>query len=155
MPLIDRFLEDHRKFRQHIAQTRAAAADLPAGSIPPAPTDEDRVFAAELRRHARMESELLFPAMQRAGSEQMRQKTVAHFIAHGHDEHSSVAKRHAQVQGVNEKIQMEKWRSSFEHFAEGLTRHMELEEREIFPLARELLSQAVLADLNQKADKIP
>jgi len=154
MSLIDRFLEDHRLFRLHIAKVRASAASLPSGTVPPGITQEDRDFATRLRRHARMESELLFPAMQRAGSEQALQKTVGHFIAHGQDEHASVAKRHAEFHAT-EGTRLEKWRASLDHFAEGLTRHMELEEREIFPFAQKLLSQSILDDLDKKANKIP
>lgn len=154
MSIIDRFLEDHRAFRRHVAQSLATASALPAGAPPPTPTEEDRAFSVRLRRHARMESELLFPAMQRAGTDHTRQKTVEHFIAHGQDEHASMAKRHAEFHATSEGSRAG-WQASLDHFAEGLTRHMEFEERDIFPLARELLSPDALADLDQKADKIP
>lgn len=155
MSIIDRFLEDHRAFRHHLKKSLEIAAALPDSAAPPPPSQEDSIFTHRLRRHARMESELLFPSMQRAGTDETRQKTVKRFIDHGNDEHASVAKRHAEHQSAANDAPLDRWRSTLQHFADGIERHMQQEEQEIFPLARELLSQDVLNDLNQKAEKIP
>lgn len=155
MSIIERFLEDHREFRQHLKKALALADHLSTLSPPPSHTEEDGMFAHRLRRHARMEAELLFPALQRAGTGESREKTVKDFIDHGNDEHVSVAKRHAEYHAAANGAPLERWRFTLQQFADGLERHMQLEEQEIFPLAKELLSQAVLIDLNQKAEKIP
>ncbi len=155
MTIIERFLQDHAVFRKHLADTLALARDLPDQSPAPAVTDNDRAFAQKLRRHARMEAELLFPAMQRAGSDDVRHKTVQHYIQHGNDEHHSVAKRQAELHSSSSGTIAAPWRAALEQFADGLRRHMEREENEIFPLAQELLSPEALTELNQKADLVP
>jgi hemerythrin-like domain-containing protein len=155
MSIIDRFLEDHRAFRHHLKKSFEIAAALPDSATPPPPSQEDSIFTHRLRRHARMEGELLFPAIQRAGTDEARQKSVKRYIDHGNDEHISVAKPQAEHQSAANNAPLERWRSTLQHFADGLERHMQLEEQEIFPLARELLTQDVLNDLNQKAEKIP
>lgn len=155
MSIIERFLEDHRAFRRHLEDSLKTAAAMAPGSLPPFLSEEEKIFAQRLRRHARMESEILFPAMQRAGTDHSRQTAVQHFISHGDDEHSSVAKRHAELHSIAEGEPLAKWRTCLEHFIEGLLRHMAHEEKEIFPLALKLLSPSVLIDLNQKAESIP
>lgn len=157
MSIIERFLEDHRFFRQHMEEARKTAERLPAGEPPPILSDVDREFTQRLRRHARMEAELLFPCLQRASPEDVRHETVKKYLDHGTDEHASVAKRHATLtETVNPSSHLrEEWRSALHHFAEGLERHMEMEEREIFPDAARLLTPEILAELNKKADLIP
>jgi hemerythrin-like domain-containing protein len=156
MSIIKRFLEDHRMFRQHIKDALGHAATLGEKDSPPATSERDREFISRLRRHARMETEILFPAMQRASGEDARKKNVESFIAHGNDEHTSVAKRHAELTASAESpSHATKWKSALTHFADGLHRHMEKEEQHIFPLAQEVLSPALLAELNQKAETIP
>lgn len=155
MTIIERFLDDHRRFRRHLEETLGFAATLAPRGLPPPITDADRDFIFRLRRHARMEGEILFPAMQRASDENARKKTVHHFIAHGHDEHTSVAKRHAELTARSETgSRISQWKSALAHFAEGLQRHMDREEREIFPLAQDFMSQTLLTELNLKAESI-
>ena len=139
MSIIDRFLNDHRAFRDHLKRALDFAAKIPASSAPPPITEEEHAFSLRLRRHARMEAELLFPAMQRAGTSEARQIAVKSFIDHGSDEHASVGKRHAEKHSAAEGAHLERWRSTLQHFADGLTSHMALEEQEIFRLAREVL----------------
>lgn len=155
MSILERFLADHAAFRKHLAHVRAVAQNLPDRAHPPSLNENDQTFAQHLRRHARMESELLFPAMQRAGSRDIRHQTVQRFIQHGNDEHHSVAKRQAELHAFSGGVHLIEWRTTLEHFTDGLQRHMELEENEIFPLAQDLLSLEILIDLNQKADRIP
>jgi iron-sulfur cluster repair protein YtfE (RIC family) len=110
MTIIERFLEDHTAFRKHLADTLALARDLPEQAPPPAINDNDRAFTHRLRRHARMESELLFPAMQRAGSDDVRRQTVQQYIQHGNDEHHSVAKRQAELNSISSGGLAAPWR---------------------------------------------
>ncbi|MBK8871760.1 MAG: hemerythrin domain-containing protein [Elusimicrobia bacterium] len=154
MTIIERFLQDHAIFRKHLADTLALARDLSDQATAPAVSDDDRAFAHKLRRHARMEAELLFPAMQRASSEKDRHETVQRYIRHGNDEHHSVAKRQAELHAYSGGVQLSQWRTTLNDFADGLNRHIDLEENEIFPLAQELLSPALLTELNQKADLV-
>lgn len=155
MTIIERFLQDHAVFRKHLADTLALARAMSDPSPAPAISDTDRAFATRLRRHARMEAELLFPAMQRAGSEKERRETVQRYIRHGNDEHHFVAKRQAELHAFAGGAQLSQWQTKLTEFSDGLSRHIDLEENEIFPLAQELLSPEALTELNQKADQIP
>ncbi len=155
MTIIERFLQDHAIFRKHLADALAEAHALADHATTPAVSDDDRAFAHKLRRHARMEAELLFPAMQRAGSEKDRHEMVQRYIRHGNDEHHYVAKRQAELHAYSGGTQLNQWRTTLNDFADGLRRHIELEETEIFPLAQELLSPAALTELNHKADLVP
>lgn len=156
MSIILRFMEDHRAFRLHLEKARKTADELSPDSPKPPQTESDREFANRLRRHARMEAELLFPTIQRATADDVRHATVKQFIDHGNDEHLSVAKRHSVwMAETHSDGHLSEWQSAVRHFVDGLERHMEMEERELFPLAEKILSQDVLNELNQKADLIP
>lgn len=156
MSIIQRFREDHQAFRLHLEEAKRIAKEIPPDSPKPPQSEADRAFAHRLRRHARMEAEILFPTMQRASNGDHRHETVKKFIDHGNDEHISVAKRHSVwMADSNPDIILSEWETALHHFADGLERHMQMEENELFPMAEKILSQEVLAELNQKADSIP
>jgi hemerythrin-like domain-containing protein len=156
MSIIQRFREDHQAFRLHLEQVKRIAKALPPDSPKPPQTEADRTFAHRLRRHARMEAEILFPSLQRASNGDHRHETVKRFIDHGQDEHFAVAKRHSVwMADSTPNVCLSQWQTALHHFAEGLERHMQMEEDELFPMAEKILSQEVLAELNQKAESIP
>jgi hemerythrin-like domain-containing protein len=156
MSIIARLLEDHLVFRRHLDEAKKIAAALAPGSPKPGQTEADRAFANHLRRHARMEAELLLPAMQRASEGDHRKETVKQFINHGNDEHGSVAKRHSEwMAEPNPDTHFSEWQTALHHFADGLERHIEMEENELFPLAEKILSKDALAEMAKKADSIP
>lgn len=156
MSIIQRFREDHRAFRLHLEETNKIAQELPPNSPKPAQTEADRLFSNRLRRHARMEGEILYPTIQRASQGDHLQETIKRFMDHGQDEHSSVAKRHSVwIADASPGTCQSEWQIALHHFSDGLERHMQSEENELFPLAEQILSPEVLAELSQKADLIP
>lgn len=156
MTLIDRLITDHTFFRDYLERLQETARTLPAEAGFVSSDQITHEFSSRIRRHARIENEILFPALQRVGSNDHRVKTVAAFLLHGKDEHASIAKRQAEFHSAEEKNHPENnWRKRLGHFAEGLQLHMKKEEDEVFPLAQALLSADQLTDLDKKAEKIP
>ena len=156
MALIQKLLDDHAFFRQYLDRLHEAAQTLPTGASLPASQNGTDEFTYRLRRHARIENEVLFPALQRAGTADDRIKNVSTFLDHGKDEHASVAKRHAEMKTSTEEQALDTdWRKFMGRFSNGLLTHMQKEEEEIFPLAQALLGQDRLTELSQKANDIP
>jgi hemerythrin-like domain-containing protein len=120
---------------------------------------DDRYFLASrilrgLARHAQLEAEVFYPAIQRQAERQGHRKATA-LLREALREHQAME---GDIDRLNDVMQDDVFLRHVEDLMQQVRGHMEQEERELFPLAEMLLGEAgvmrLSRDLQQRKDEI-
>jgi hemerythrin-like domain-containing protein len=139
-PELKTLSEDHHHGLVHARRLRRAAEGDEANSAEPAAKEFLDFWQKETATHFRKEEEVLLPVMARHGGEVSRELLV------------EMLEDHVRIRGLIMQLSDEvvggnvRPRTLYE-IGEQLEAHIRLEEREVFPLIEESLSQAALTEL--------
>jgi regulator of cell morphogenesis and NO signaling len=174
---LEHLLQDHRDIMAQVADLRTAVADLAArgeAALPealPVLARFGRVMETQLALHARKEDEALFPALEAIlGAEDgpthmLRQE---HKEIHGQGEllrttlYELNEVEHPQIQAGGARLRelattsgsVEALTAEAAEIIRLLDLHFSKEEQILFPMAQNMLDEAVLAEVSQKIEAL-
>lgn len=135
MDIFDHARNHHRRAVQLIGEVKAAQSDAQCRAAL-------AELQNELRVHEHVEAELLYPALQNAGGMQAQVGSLL-------GEHSRFKALSARVNATQPNS--DEWRQALEDLASSLSRHVNAEESQIFPRARDVLDDDLLDRLASEA----
>lgn len=127
-------IKDHQEVTQMMKQIARGGKDV-----------EQTIsqLGEELNQHMRLEESLFYPVLQKAGNEEL-----SDLIDESLAEHREIKQIMEQV--VDLDYGSDEWKTRFSELQEGKENHVDEEENEVFPLAREAVSQDQLSQIAQK-----